>query len=107
MNEIRTVLVGSKHVPGGVEAVRALNKGDVLTLRREPNNPVDRNAVACYLGETRLGFIPMKVNRGCAAALDAGIAVSCEVTLEAIVQEFRGTLDVRDAPHLWLRWADG
>lgn len=40
-----------------------LTPGDLLTMKREPQNPYDRNAVAVYFQEYKLGYMPRKDNR--------------------------------------------
>lgn len=62
-------------------ALRAgLPAGAALTLRREPDNPHDANAVAVHGPDgTRLGYVPRHANPSIAAAMDAGRAVTAEV----------------------------
>lgn len=55
MKELYT-LVGMKY--RGTEAmVASLSHGAALTLRREPNNQYDVNAVAVYFGPHHVGYI--------------------------------------------------
>lgn len=44
--------------PRAEEIVRSLQVGDLVALRRDPDNPVDPNAVKVMVGEEQIGFIP-------------------------------------------------
>ncbi|URA07022.1 hypothetical protein P9A47_gp54 [Xanthomonas phage Elanor] len=59
MAQMLTYVVGSSHHKGAREAISALRKDEVLTLRREPDNPYDKNAVAVFdcCGQM-LGYVP-------------------------------------------------
>lgn len=46
----------------GVEALPHLTLGCALSLKAEPDNPFDPQAVAVYYGETKLGFVPRAKN---------------------------------------------
>jgi len=46
----------------GLEVIDRLTLGAVVTLRSEPENPHDPEAVAVYFGETKLGYVPRTKN---------------------------------------------
>lgn len=66
----------------GSEAKRvcnALDIDDAVELVREPENAYDANAVACYVGEQHIGYIPAANNAQLALALDDEIACTAKV----------------------------
>lgn len=80
MTMIETVIVGT--APKGAQARETLSRlgpGDEVTLRREPLNRYDDNAVACYVAGVHCGFIPKVANPPVARALDRGAPVSCTI----------------------------
>ena len=105
MVELRTVIVGTSW-KGEVAllAVGRLAKGDVLELRREPENEKDPGAVAVYYGGKHIGFIPKHSNRDVGAALDAGLPVTAEVTLAAIMDG--GQIARSGLPHIVVKWEE-
>jgi hypothetical protein len=46
----------------GLDAIDCLKLGAVVTLKSEPENPYDHNAVAIYFENTKLGYIPKYKN---------------------------------------------
>ena len=65
----------------GAMVFNKLSIGTELQLVPEPENPFDKNAVALYLGESKLGFIPRGNNREISKLLNAGYSV-----FKAVVQ---------------------
>lgn len=57
-----------------------LTKGAKLTLKPEPENPFDSNAIA-VLGPdgVRLGYVPRAINREVLAAMKEGAAIALEI----------------------------
>ncbi|MCL2075570.1 MAG: HIRAN domain-containing protein [Betaproteobacteria bacterium] len=49
-----------------------IREGDSLTLRREPDNQYDANAVRVEWQGEMLGYVPRRENRAVAAAMDRG-----------------------------------
>ena len=78
MAQMLTYIVGSQYRTGARVAIAALRTGEVLTLRREPDNPHDRNAVAVHAADgTKLGYVP-RVDAGAVAkVLDRELTCSC------------------------------
>ena len=46
--------------------------GDTLTLKREPGNPHDANAIQVLWHDQLLGFVPRRENKAVARAMDRG-----------------------------------
>ena len=44
----------------------------VLTMKREPNNKHDAHAIALYIDEVRVGYVPANLNLVCSRLMDAG-----------------------------------
>ncbi|WP_456382877.1 HIRAN domain-containing protein [Hydrogenimonas sp.] len=63
---------------GGVDLI--YRPGEALSLRREPRNPHDANAVAIYRGPIRIGYIPRRLNPPIATRMDRGERFSCHIT---------------------------
>lgn len=51
----------------------------VLTMKREPNNPYDKHAIAIYCDNIRIGFVPAEMNLVCSRLMDAGKLFFCRV----------------------------
>lgn len=101
--ETRIVIVGTKHRGAeALAALAALTKGAAITLRREPNNPHDPGAVACYSGETHLGYLPRAQYGEIRDALDIGKIVAATLTTEAIVHN--GDIVPGGLPRLTVAW---
>lgn len=69
-----TYCVGAQYRTGAREAIRELRTGEALTLRREPDNPHDRNAVAVFdaCGQ-QLGYVPRADAPAVAKVMDSGL----------------------------------
>lgn len=59
----------------GCIAFADLKMGAVLTLKPEPNNRFDKNAVEIYYNDYKLGYIPREKNRIVSKFLLCGIDV--------------------------------
>lgn len=55
------------------------NRGDQLTLIREPDNLYDRNAIAVYHHNVQLGFIKKNLAEKLAPYLDQGHHIICTI----------------------------
>ena len=51
----------------------------VLTLKREPANEHDEQAIAIYCDKVRVGYVPAETNLVCARLMDAGKLFFCRV----------------------------
>lgn len=76
------------------QIVNNLDEGDTVDLVREPDNKYDANAVACYVDDVHVGYIPAANNLELALALDDYEEVVAEVI------GFNGS-----KPTLMIRWA--
>ena len=57
-----------------------LAEGDLLELRREPDNRYDRKAVEVYWKGRKLGYLPRVENYSISQMLDRGERLACRVT---------------------------
>lgn len=70
-NEFFSKINGSTFCPGSQEKIKTLNPGDLLMLKREPENKFDPNAVAVYANEQqRLGYVPKETAVGLSKQID-------------------------------------
>lgn len=70
-----TLLIQSSPLAGSQshalpEVVDQIRLGDTLMLKREPDNPHDRNAIQVLWQGHLLGFVPRRENRAVARAMD-------------------------------------
>lgn len=101
--ETRIVIVGTRHRgTEAMDALAALTKGAPISLRREPDNAFDPGAVACYAGNTHLGYPPRAQYGSIRDALDAGNIVEATLTSEAIIDN--GDIVPGGAPRLTVSW---
>lgn len=60
MNETRVSIVGMRQQAGSLDALLTANAGDLLELRREPENRFDKNAIQVYLSIWNKGkYLPI------------------------------------------------
>jgi len=100
--QISTLVVGCRYQQNAAPIIAALRVNDPIELRREPGNPADPLAVACYSHNARIGFLARPTNAEIAAAMDRGIRVSASITATAAVEN--GT--VIATPHLSVELAE-
>ena len=55
-----------------------LPNGAPLTLKREPTNQYDANAIQVWSGDFHIGFISSKVNKPLAMAMDAAVPTTID-----------------------------
>lgn len=110
MPEKRLPIVATQYCPeGAAQVLLGLRRGAVIELHREEFNEVDRLAVACFSGGTKVGYLPMHSRGPVSAALDAGRAVTAKLVAEAI-GERNGVIETvlaRDPPRILVTWEDG
>jgi len=105
MPETRIVVVGTKF--RGSEAMSALGalvKGAPVSLLREPDNQHDPGAIACYVGDTHIGYLPRAQYGAIRAAMDAGLDVAAELSAEALIDN--DSIALGGAPRLTVRWEE-
>ena len=88
---MKTKVVGVNSGPDKHKRQWAISKcasGQRLTLKREPDNPVDSNAVAVYASgkvfiffdyEQQIGYLSASIAKQLADDMDAGTKVACIV----------------------------
>jgi hypothetical protein len=64
----------------GAEVWERMNKGDLLTLVREPANPHDPNAIRLEWRGHRLGYVPRRENADLARQMDYGARAEARIT---------------------------
>ena len=72
-----TLLIQSSPLAGSQfhdlpDVVSQIHVGDALTLKRDPTNPHDSNAIQVLWQDHLLGFVPRRENRAVARAMDRG-----------------------------------
>jgi hypothetical protein len=72
-------LAGFRYYAAG-ELWPRLRVGDPLELRREPDNPHDRNAVAVAWRGRKLGYVPRSANAALAWGLDRGAPLRARIS---------------------------
>jgi single-stranded-DNA-specific exonuclease len=65
---------------GRQDVVAALRPGDVVELRRQPDNIHDPNAIGVWFGALQLGFVKRPIAARVAPNIDAGERYAAEVT---------------------------
>lgn len=70
----RFAIAGFSYYEGCI-AFKELRIGKKLKLKVEPNNNFDKNAVAIFYKDYKLGYVPRGTNRAIAKLLQCGIDV--------------------------------
>jgi len=63
-------VAGFRHYKG-MELLEFMHPNDLLELKREPENEFDKNAVALYWQQEKIGFVPAEMNELLARLIDA------------------------------------
>ena len=71
--------VAGSHLPERQKAVLSVSPPQSVELRREPDNPYDANAVAVFVGDAQLGYVPASEASAIAAFLDRGELVEARI----------------------------
>lgn len=88
-------LAGLKFRPEPVKAHFAtLKTGAPLTLKRDPGNQYDKNAIQVWSGDMMIGFIASKQNVKLAMAMDAMPASRAGAPLENIYRQVPAKLAI-------------
>ena len=96
----RTILIQESPVAGFAfhrgEAVWAsLRIGQALDLVREPANPHDADAVAIYINEEKLGYVPRAENHAVAQMLDRGEHLEASITKLSVDEDPWNRIHIR------------
>jgi hypothetical protein len=87
---------------GGLDAIKELGLGTVISMKGEPDNPHDPCAVALYHGSTKLGYIPQNENEQISNLIFFGHADILEAKIAQIdptahpEQQLRVTIRIKD-----------
>ena len=73
------VVAGTSYCTKIEEIAPLLLADTVLTMLRDPKNEHDEHAIALYLGDVRIGWIPQELNLIISRLMDAGKAFFCRV----------------------------
>lgn len=60
MKEYETPVLGTGYLPGAGRFCNSLRVGTPIILKREPDNKYDSSAVAVYVDDTHIGYVPNK-----------------------------------------------
>ncbi len=63
-------IVGMQNYNNAASILAALDPGETVVLVREPKNEFDANAVAVYVGGSKVGYIPKAQNKVLAGFID-------------------------------------
>jgi hypothetical protein len=82
----------TSHIAGfayynGIDVIENLKIGTALTLKAEPTNPHDHNAVAIYYADTLLGYIPAGENERISQFLQLGYTDLFEIKINRVSLE--------------------
>ena len=86
----------------GLDVINDLEIGTPVSLKADPENPYDSNAVALYLNDTKLGYVPREKNSYLSDILYFGHGDILEAkisqrNLEADTErQFRITVKIKD-----------
>jgi hypothetical protein len=86
----------------GLDVMDELRLGAVVTLKAEPENPYDPNAVVIYFEDTKLGYIPQAKNAMVSLMLHFGYGEFLEARINGLNREatpesqFRIVVKLRD-----------
>lgn len=86
----------------GLEVIDHLTLGAVVTLKSEPENPYDPDAVAVYFEERKLGYVPQAKNSYISQLLYFGYEDSIETRINSCdvaahpERQFRIVIKLRD-----------
>ena len=69
---LKTNVMGINHIDGVIEKLRKLEVGQKLTLLLEPDNPYDKRAILVMNGDTKLGYVPRRLNGLLSRLMNAG-----------------------------------
>ncbi|HEY3371681.1 MAG TPA: HIRAN domain-containing protein [Prolixibacteraceae bacterium] len=64
----------------GLELEQRLKENETLSLKREPQNRHDYNAIEVFRGDHKLGYIPRAENKLIARVMDQGMTVKASIT---------------------------
>ena len=78
MAKLKASIVGSSFYNGAGNIIARLRPSAKLLLKREPSNKYDKNAIAVYFSNTKLGHLSAGLAALMAPRMDAGLVVECQ-----------------------------
>lgn len=81
---MRTYIAGTMYKEGGKKILPTLPAGQNLSLKAEPTNPYDKNAVAVYMEDIQLGYVPKVDAPTIAKVLASGQPVQIRLTAKGM-----------------------
>ena len=61
MEKINTKIAGIFKYPAAKPLMKLMIDGDPYRFVREPENPYDKNAIALFINDIKVGYVPAKV----------------------------------------------
>ena len=69
---LQITVAGTSYAKDLVKVQDRILPEQVLTMKREPANAYDQHAIALYLDDVRVGYVPANFNLVCSRLMDAG-----------------------------------
>ncbi len=82
------VVAGTTHCEQIDEVYPELEKGQVLRMQRHPKNKYDKQAIALYFNDVRVGWVPRELNLVISRLMDAGKAFFCRIEKVKLVDNY-------------------
>lgn len=79
MTAAQTQIVGSQFAPGARSILLTLTDAQELTLKRNPDNKYDSNAIEVRYEGSMLGHVPAVIAAALAPVMDAGEHIRCRI----------------------------
>jgi hypothetical protein len=96
MPTLITAIVGARFYFDAPRVLGLRQPGDVVTLRREKDNPHDANAVGVWWERTKIGMIPRADAPAVAKMLDEGCSVEAKIHTKQLALIIDYTLPEED-----------
>lgn len=69
---LQITVAGTSYAKDLVKVQDRIIPEQVLTMKREPANAYDKHAIALYVDDVRVGYVPANLNLVCSRLMDAG-----------------------------------
>lgn len=89
---LQVTMVGAAFRPAAAkDIIKGLAIGDTVDLITDPNNEYDNTAVACYVDDVHIGFVPKESNSALFASLEEGnehtaTVIAFESTIKPVLE---------------------
>ena len=83
---ISTSIVGLQYYGITVEIIGRINEGEKISLKEEPENPHDKNAVAVYIGSVKIGHIRASEAKQVCTAIKAHTTITVQPCDKSILR---------------------